>query len=58
VRVRRVRRRRQLDHHVLRADHPQVLARQPLEHAGIVPQALDADPQPLARRLGDGDLRA
>jgi hypothetical protein len=57
VRVRDRGHRRQLDHHVLRADHPEVLAGQPLEHAGVVPQALDADAQPLARSSGGGDLR-
>jgi hypothetical protein len=37
-------------------DHPQVLAGQPLEHAGIVMQAVDAQAQPLAAGAGLRDL--
>jgi hypothetical protein len=51
------RRDRQFDDHVAWTHEPQILARQPLEHAGIVTQALDAPPQPLAAGRGLGDLR-
>jgi len=48
---------RQLDDDVARADHSQVFAGQPLEHAGIVAQALDAQAQPLALGAGRRDPR-
>jgi hypothetical protein len=37
--------------------HPQILAGQPLEHAGVVAQAVDAQAQLLATGLGLRDLR-